>query len=103
MKSVLLRLRFALLIQGSPVTVTVQETDSSPLVAVMVAVPPALPVTEPPSTAAMFSLELVQTTSPDPPLAVSRAVSPAAGGGNATITAAVDGQELTCIVRCGKS
>lgn len=25
------------------------------------------------------------------------------GGGNATITAAVDGQELTCIVRCGKS
>lgn len=25
------------------------------------------------------------------------------GGGNATITAAVDGQELTCIVRCGKA
>ena len=43
----------------------------------MVTVPPALPVTEPPSTEAISGLEEDQTTSPEPPVAVSRPVSPA--------------------------
>ena len=76
-KSVRFRLRLAELTQGSPVTVTEQVTVSSPAAAVMVTVPPATPVTEPFATVAIFSLELLQVTSPVPPVAVSRAVSPA--------------------------